>query len=160
MLICRGWPGGPVIQLPHLPHHHERPTATCPPLDQNTIPRVISHSNSTPTLISKQPLHPSHPRSSSSSTTSTPPVKSTMGHGNSFDIGSTIAQIQEKLPSWFPFSDPPTYRYVSHTTPRQLVDFGKPSLWFAVGMIFFNPIFWNFVARNGMSCLISPGNLT
>lgn len=63
----------------------------------------------------------------------------------SFDIG----QIQEKLPSWVPFAHPPTYRYVS--TPAQLVDFSKISLWISVGSIFFNPIFWNFVARNGAS---------
>jgi hypothetical protein len=74
--------------------------------------------------------------------------------GNSFDssnIGSTIASIQEKLPAWVPFSHPPVYRYVSHNSPKQLVDFGKASLWLSVGMIFFNPIFWNFVARNGGS---------
>ena len=72
--------------------------------------------------------------------------------GNSFDssnLGSTIASIQEKLPTWVPFSHPPVYRYVSHNSPKQLVDFGKASLWLSVGMIFFNPIFWNFVARNG-----------
>lgn len=78
--------------------------------------------------------------------------------GNSFDsssIGSTIAQIQERLPAWVPFSHPPVYRYVSHNSPKQLVDFGKASLWLSVGMIFFNPIFWNFVARNGTSdCLL------
>lgn len=71
--------------------------------------------------------------------------------GNTFDssnLGSTIASIQEKLPAWIPFSHPPVYRYVSHNSPKQLVDFGKASLWLSVAMIFFNPIFWNFVARN------------
>lgn len=74
--------------------------------------------------------------------------------GNSFDssnVASAIASIQEKLPAWVPFSHPPVYRYVSHNSPKQLVDFGKASLWLSVGMIFFNPIFWNFVARNGVS---------
>jgi hypothetical protein len=71
--------------------------------------------------------------------------------GNGFDLRSSIAQIQETLPSWVPFTHPPVYRYVSHNSPKQLVDFSKASLWLSVGMIFFNPIFWNFVARNGMS---------
>lgn len=63
----------------------------------------------------------------------------------SFDIG----HIQEKLPDWVPFAHPPTYHYVQ--TPAHFVDFSKPSLWLSVGAIFFNPIFWNFVARNGGS---------
>ena len=101
----------------------------------------------------KQPLNRNHNHVSPSSS-STSISSSTMG--NSFDsssLGSTIAQIQEKLPSWVPFSHPPVYRYVSHNSPKQLVDFGQASLWLSVGMIFFNPIFWNFVARNGRSAM-------
>jgi hypothetical protein len=67
----------------------------------------------------------------------------------SYGLGNSFEQLQGKLPSWLPFADPPTYHYVS--SPAKFVDFTKPSLWLSVGMIFFNPIFWNFVARNGMS---------
>ena len=61
----------------------------------------------------------------------------------SFDIG----KLQEKLPEWIPFAHPPNYRYVH--SPTRMIDFTKLSLWVSVGAIFFNPIFWNFVARNG-----------
>ena len=61
----------------------------------------------------------------------------------SFDIG----KLQEKLPEWIPFAHPPNYRYVH--SPTHMIDFTKLSLWVSVGAIFFNPIFWNFVARNG-----------
>jgi hypothetical protein len=74
-----------------------------------------------------------------------------LGHGNNFDLQQVLAQVQEKVPSWIhiPFAQPPTYRYVHHSTPAKFVDFKSPSLWLSIGMIFFNPIFWNFVARNG-----------
>lgn len=65
----------------------------------------------------------------------------------SFDIG----KLQTQLPGWVPFAHPPNYRYVQ--SPTQMIDFTKLSLWVSVGAIFFNPIFWNFVARNGGSSL-------
>lgn len=59
----------------------------------------------------------------------------------------------EKLPSWVPvhhLSQPHVYDYIPSGSMK-LVDLTKPSLWAAVGMVLFNPIFWNIVARNGMS---------
>lgn len=54
----------------------------------------------------------------------------------------------DRFPSWFPLHhfNEPKYNYA---TGLDLVDFKKPSLWAFVGMVAFNPIFWNAVARNG-----------
>lgn len=57
----------------------------------------------------------------------------------------------DKLPSWFPlhhFTEPPVYEFETLGSMK-LVDFTQPSLWAAVGMVLFNPVFWNVVARNG-----------
>jgi hypothetical protein len=54
----------------------------------------------------------------------------------------------DKLPSWVPIHhfNEPVYNY---KTGPEVVDFSKKSLWAFVGMVAFNPIFWNIVARNG-----------
>ena len=54
----------------------------------------------------------------------------------------------DKLPSWVPLHhfNEPVYNY---KTGPEVVDFSKKSLWAFVGMVAFNPIFWNIVARNG-----------
>ena len=56
----------------------------------------------------------------------------------------------DKLPSWVPLHhfNEPVYNYKSGP---EIVDFSKKSLWAFVGMVAFNPIFWNIVARNGAS---------
>ena len=56
----------------------------------------------------------------------------------------------DKLPTWFPVHhfNEPSYNY---TTGVALVDWRQPSLWIALGMILFNPVYWNLVARNGAS---------
>jgi hypothetical protein len=61
----------------------------------------------------------------------------------------------DALPSWL--AKPlyqllePTYSYAPPKSGLMaLVDFSQPSLWAAVGMVLFNPIYWNIVARNGM----------
>lgn len=57
----------------------------------------------------------------------------------------------DSLPSWFPlhhFLDSTPYVYETPGSVR-LVDWNQASLWAAVGMVLFNPIFWNIVARNG-----------
>ena len=40
-----------------------------------------------------------------------------------------------------------------------LVDFGQPALWAAVGMVLFNPIYWNIVARNGEYLDLATGRM-
>lgn len=35
------------------------------------------------------------------------------------------------------------------TKTEHLVDFTQVSLWAAIGMVLYNPIYWNLVARNG-----------
>lgn len=61
----------------------------------------------------------------------------------------------DALPSWL--AKPiysllePKYAYAPPKTGLLvLVDLTQPSLWVAVGMVLFNPIYWNIVARNGM----------
>ncbi|RSH89224.1 Phosphatidyl-N-methylethanolamine N-methyltransferase [Saitozyma podzolica] len=60
---------------------------------------------------------------------------------------STKLLAADNLPAWFPVHhfNQPSYNY---KTGVELVDWKQPSLWFAVGMVLFNPIFWNTVARN------------
>jgi len=55
----------------------------------------------------------------------------------------------DSLPSWFPLHhfNPPLYNY---STGMKLVNLREPSLWAFVGMVCFNPVFWNSVAQNGM----------
>lgn len=36
-----------------------------------------------------------------------------------------------------------------------LVDWHQPTLYYSLGMIFFNPLFWNIAAQNGMSTLLA-----
>lgn len=59
----------------------------------------------------------------------------------------------EKLPSWVPvhhLSQPHVYNYLqAGQGVGKWVDWSQGSLWAAVGMVLFNPIFWNVVARNG-----------
>lgn len=55
-------------------------------------------------------------------------------------------QLQHQLPSWLPQPHRHSFNYQSGYS---LVDLTQPGLWACVGMIFFNPIFWNYVARNG-----------
>ena len=57
---------------------------------------------------------------------------------------------KDSLPAWFPLHhfNEPAYNY---QTGVQVVDPSKKSLWAFMGMVAFNPIFWNFVARNGES---------
>jgi len=54
----------------------------------------------------------------------------------------------DNLPAWFPLHhfNQPVYNY---KTGADIVDLHKKSLWAFVGMVAFNPIFWNIVARNG-----------
>ncbi|KAI9631820.1 phospholipid methyltransferase-domain-containing protein [Dioszegia hungarica] len=58
----------------------------------------------------------------------------------------------EKLPSWVPvhhLSQPHVYNYLqAGQGVGKWVDWSQGSLWAAVGMVLFNPIFWNVVARN------------
>lgn len=42
------------------------------------------------------------------------------------------------------------FTMISITPLDAWVDFDKPSLYYSFGMIFFNPLFWNIVAQNGM----------
>jgi phosphatidylethanolamine N-methyltransferase len=74
--------------------------------------------------------------------------------GQLLDMASKLQELSTKLlaadnlPAWFPVHhfNQPSYNY---KTGVELVDWKQPSLWFAVGMVLFNPIFWNTVARNG-----------
>lgn len=74
--------------------------------------------------------------------------------GQLVDMASKLQELSTKLlaadnlPAWFPVHhfNQPSYNY---KTGVELVDWKQPSLWFAVGMVLFNPIFWNTVARNG-----------
>jgi hypothetical protein len=54
----------------------------------------------------------------------------------------------DNLPSWLPVHhfNQPKYNYA---TGVDVIDLRQGSLWIAVGMVLFNPIFWNTVARNG-----------
>jgi hypothetical protein len=56
----------------------------------------------------------------------------------------------DNLPAWFPLHhfNRPVYNY---KTGVDVVDWNKKSLWAFIGMVAFNPIFWNIVARNGAS---------
>lgn len=58
----------------------------------------------------------------------------------------------DKLPKWFPIHhfNEPKWNYAPPGSIN-LIDLGQKSLWISVGMILFNPIFWNIVARNGKS---------
>ncbi|RXK38552.1 hypothetical protein M231_04184 [Tremella mesenterica] len=61
--------------------------------------------------------------------------------------GLTKFLASDNLPTWFPlhhFNEPRG----NYKTGLELIDFKQPSLWLAGGMILFNPIFWNLVARN------------
>lgn len=61
------------------------------------------------------------------------------------------------IPSWIPGSDllHPTFRYTTPAIPSTVDELHKlfepkTSLYAFVAMTAFNPIFWNFVARNGV----------
>ena len=54
----------------------------------------------------------------------------------------------DSLPPWFPvhhFNEP---RW-NYATGLEVLDLKQSSLWIFIGMVVFNPVFWNFVARNG-----------
>ncbi|WVF69262.1 hypothetical protein IAT40_004038 [Kwoniella sp. CBS 6097] len=64
-----------------------------------------------------------------------------------------VALVLDDLPPWVPFQDllKPSYHYAAVTPTTGyagLVDLSKKSLWLFVGQVAFNPIFWNYVARN------------
>ncbi|OCF40009.1 methylene-fatty-acyl-phospholipid synthase [Kwoniella heveanensis CBS 569] len=67
-----------------------------------------------------------------------------------------LAHVLDDLPPWVPFQDlfNPSYHYatvgVGAGVGRYagLVDLSKKSLWAFVAQVAFNPIFWNYVARN------------
>ena len=56
----------------------------------------------------------------------------------------------DNLPSWLPLHPFHAPRADSKTGV-ELVDWNAPSLWAFVGMVAFNPVFWNTVAQNGQS---------
>lgn len=68
------------------------------------------------------------------------------------------------IPSWIPGSDllHPTFRYTTPTIPSTVDELHKlfepkTSLYAFVAMTAFNPIFWNFVARNGVYMFLDCG---
>ena len=67
----------------------------------------------------------------------------------------------DRLPSWLPLHhfNEPSYNY---KTGMDLINWKEPSFWAFVGMVMFNPTFWNTVAQNGEStriCKPSAGKL-
>jgi hypothetical protein len=70
------------------------------------------------------------------------------GRRNPFQEGP----VQER-PPWSPielFLDE-NNKITMPNIKAQVLDYSQPMIWAAAGMILFNPIFWNFVARNGKS---------
>lgn len=68
------------------------------------------------------------------------------------------------IPSWIPGADllHPTFRYTTPTVPSTVDELhklleSKASLYAFVAMTAFNPIFWNFVARNGAYNFLNVG---
>lgn len=68
------------------------------------------------------------------------------------------------IPSWIPGADllHPTFRYTTPAIPSTVDELHKllepkTSLYAFVVMTAFNPIFWNFVARNGMYIFLDCG---
>lgn len=62
----------------------------------------------------------------------------------------TQALAVDRLPAWVPVHhfNPPAFNY---KTGPDVVNVRDPKVWIAAGMMVFNPVFWNVVARNGES---------